>query len=94
MLHCLPGNLKTKSIVFDNLKTLMNPGSVLFGSTILNGGVHRNWLAKRLMGVYNKKGIFSNQDDNLEDLKSVLDQRFRDVTVKVKGCVALFSGRV
>ena len=94
LLHCIPGNLKTKSVAFDYLKALMQPNAVLFGSTILQGGVPRNWLAKRLMAVYNKKGIFSNQDDTLEDLKSALNQRFSDVSINVIGCVALFSGRV
>ena len=94
LLHCLPGTLKTKAILFDYLKAVMNPNAVLFGSTILQGDVPRNWFAKRLMAVYNKKGIFSNQDDNLEDLKSALNQRFTDVSVNVIGCVALFSCRV
>ncbi|MCL2936545.1 MAG: class I SAM-dependent methyltransferase [Trichodesmium sp. MAG_R02] len=94
VLHCVPGNLKTKSVALDYLKALMNPNAVLFGSTILQGGVSINWLAKRLMASYNKKGIFSNQHDNLEDLKSALNQRFKDISVEVIGCVALFSGRV
>ena len=90
----MPGNLKTKSVALDDLKALMNPNAVLFGSTILQGGVSINRLAKRLMAIYNKKGIFSNQHDNLEDLKSALNQRFKDISVEVIGCVALFSGRV
>ena len=94
VLHCVPGNLKTKSVALDYLKALMNPNAVLFGSTILQGGVSINWLAKRLMAIYNKKGIFSNQHDNFEDLKSALNQRFKDISVEVIGCVALFSGRV
>lgn len=94
VLHCVPGNLKTKSVALDYLKALMNPNAVLFGSTILQGGVSINRLAKRLMAIYNKKGIFSNQHDNLEDLKSALNQRFKDISVEVIGCVALFSGRV
>lgn len=94
LLHCLPGTLESKSIALDYLKTLMNPDAVLFGSTILQGGTPNIWLARRLMTVYNKQGIFSNQQDNLEDLKSVLNQRFREVSVEVIGCVALFSGQV
>ncbi len=39
LLHCLPGNLEMKLVCFDYLKALMNPGAVLFGSTILQGGV-------------------------------------------------------
>ncbi|NET42456.1 class I SAM-dependent methyltransferase [Okeania sp. SIO2B3] len=94
VFHCLPGTLETKSVALDYLKALMNPNGVLFGSTILQGGVSRNWFAKRLMAIYNKKGFFSNQYDNLEELKSVLNQRFKDISVEVIGCVALFSGRV
>ena len=94
LLHCIPGTLESKSVSLDYLKALMNPDAVLFGSTILQGGVPSNWFAKRLMATYNKKGIFSNQYDNLEDLKSALNQRFKDISVEVIGCVALFSGRV
>ncbi len=94
VLHCIPGTLETKSVALDHLKALMNPNAVLFGSTILQGGVPINWLAKRLMAIYNKKGIFFNQHDNLEDLKSALNHRFKDISVEVIGCVALFSGRV
>ena len=46
------------------------------------------------MAVYNKKGIFSNQQDDFETLKHELTRRFDDVTVQVVGCGALFSGRV
>jgi len=93
LLHCIPGSMESKSVVFDHLKALMNPGAVLFGSTLLQGGVPRNWLAKRLMDAYNKKGIFSNQRDDLEGLERALRQRFREVSVEVVGCAALFSGR-
>lgn len=93
LLHCLPGSIESKSIVFEHLKALMNPNAVIFGSTLLQGGVQRNWFAKRLMETYNKKGIFSNQQDNLEGLQRSLNQQFRDVSVEVIGCVALFSGR-
>ncbi len=93
LLHCLPGSIETKAAVFDHLKPLMNPGAVLFGSTLLQGGVRRNLFAKGLMGVYNKKGIFSNREDTLEGLKQALTERFRDVQVEVAGCAALFSAR-
>lgn len=94
LLHCLPGNIETKAVIFDHLKALMNPNAVLFGTTLLQGSVPRSWLAKRLMAVYNKKGIFSNEQDDLDTLKSALTQRFRDVSVEVVGCGALFSGRI
>jgi 2-polyprenyl-3-methyl-5-hydroxy-6-metoxy-1,4-benzoquinol methylase len=93
LLHCIPGSMESKSVAFDHLKELMNPDAVFFGSTLLQGGVQRNWFAKRLMDFYNKKGIFSNRFDDLEGLKRMLSERFRDVSVEVVGCAALFSGR-
>lgn len=94
LLHCIPGSIKSKSVAFDHLKALMNPNAIIFGSTLLQGGIERNWGAKRLMAVYNKQGIFSNQFDDLEGLKRSLRDRFRNVSVEVVGCAALFSGQV
>jgi 2-polyprenyl-3-methyl-5-hydroxy-6-metoxy-1,4-benzoquinol methylase len=94
LLHCIPGSIESKAAALDHLKALMNANAVLFGSTLLQSGVSRNWVAKRLMSAYNKKGIFSNQHDDLDGLKRALSQRFRDVLVDVVGCAAIFSGRV
>lgn len=94
LLHCIPGSIESKAVVFDHFKALMNSNAVFFGSTLLQCGVARNWFAKHLMDFYNARGIFSNRNDNLEGLKRALTKRFRDVSVEVVGCVALFSGRV
>jgi 2-polyprenyl-3-methyl-5-hydroxy-6-metoxy-1,4-benzoquinol methylase len=93
LLHCLPGSMESKAVVFGHLKALMNPNAVLFGSTILHNGIDRKWSARRLMAVYNKKGIFSNREDDLDGLRRGLEGRFKDVSVEVIGCVALFSAR-
>jgi hypothetical protein len=93
LLHCLPGSIESKCVALDHLKALMNANAVLFGSTLLQGGVDRNRFAKRLMDLYNKKGIFSNQADDLGGLTKELRKRFKDVSVVVVGCAALFSGR-
>lgn len=94
LLHCVPGSIASKGIVFDHLQALMNPGGVLFGATLLQGGVTRNWAARRLMDIYNRKGVFSNRNDDVAGLRRALEQRFNDVSVEVVGCAALFSGRV
>lgn len=93
LLHCVPGSIKTKAVAFDHLQEIMNPGGVLFGSTILQGGVRSSWLAKRLMGAYNTRGIFSNREDTFEKLESELRSRFGSVSLEVIGCVALFACR-
>lgn len=94
LLHCVPGAITEKTIIFDHFKSLMNPGARVFGSTILHGGVERSWLAKQLMAFYNKRSIFSNTKDTLDGLKSAFSQRFENVKIEVVGCVALFSGQV
>jgi len=93
LLHCLPGAVADKAVVFDHLEPLMNPGATLFGSTILSEGVPRNRAARRLMRLYNARGIFSNAADDLAGLTRALRARFDNVAVEVIGCVALFSGR-
>jgi len=93
LLHCLPGDLKGKSIVFQNLRPLLKDGGMLFGSTILGRGVKHNFLARRLMRAYNASGIFSNRFDSPEDLEAGLRGHFNQCTIRVQGCVALFSAK-
>ena len=93
VLHCLPGRISEKAVVFDHLGALAAPGGVLFGATILGTDVPRNVVARRLMKAYNQRRVFSNADDSLTDLKSELDDRFGDWNVDVVGCVALFWAR-
>jgi SAM-dependent methyltransferase len=94
LLHCLPGDMATKARAFDFLSPLMAPGAVVFGSTLLQGGVESSFAARRLMDFYNSKGIFSNTQDNLETLTRELEKRFSAVSVETVGCAALFSASV
>jgi ubiquinone/menaquinone biosynthesis C-methylase UbiE len=93
LLHCLPGNLASKSIVFEHVKPLLRDGGVIFGSTILGEGVRHNPLAKQLMKIYNAKGIFSNLLDRPSDLEAGLKAHFDQYAIHISGCVALFSAR-
>lgn len=93
LLHCLPGTLTTKAVVFQHLKPLMKDGAILFGSTILGEGVKHNYLGKLLMNIYNNTGIFNNWQDSAEDLKEGLALHFSSYSVQVIGCTALFTAR-
>ena len=93
LLHCIPGTMESKGMAFDHLKALMRPNAIIFGSTLLQGDVHRSSVAQKLMDTYNRKGIFSNQHDDLDGLQHALERRFRDVAIQVIGCAALFSAR-
>lgn len=94
LLHCLPGDMASKSAVFDHLKPLLADGGRIFGTTILGQGVQHNFLARRLMRTYNDRGIFGNLSDNAIDLAEALRQRFRSSSVRVVGCVAFFTGQL
>ena len=93
LMHCLPGNLRSKSMVFDHVKPLLKKGGVVFGSTILGKDVPHNFLARQLLKGYNAKGLFSNLADSLQDLESGLKASFSESTIRIEGCVALFSAR-
>lgn len=92
LLHCLPGNMKTKSEAIATATSMLIPGGALFGATILADAHLHTKISQRLCAFYNKKGIFSNQEDTLEALKIALTQHLTDVEISVVGCVALFKG--
>lgn len=92
LIHCLPGDLNNKSLIFNNLKKL-SPNGVVYGATILGEYIHHNYGGKKLMNIYNKKGIFSNRIDTAEKLKLILEDHFHEVNVEIYGKVALFEAR-
>ena len=93
LLHCLPGDIASKSVVLDHCKTVLAPGGVVFGSTVLNSGVKHTPWSRLMMNKLNSKGVFSNLHDDLEHLRDQLRKRFDALDVQVAGTVALFSAR-
>ena len=89
----MPGNIATKSVVFDHCKTVLAPGGVVFGSTVLSGGVRHTQLSRWMMEQLNRDGTFTNRDDDLDGLKTQLDQRFASAQIEVVGSVGIFSAR-
>ncbi len=75
----------------ENVRPYLEPGGVLFGSTILGRGVPHGRIGRRLMQVYNEKAIFSNADDDERGLEQGLASVFEDVEIEVVGTVALFA---
>ena len=90
VLHCLPGDMEAKAIALDNLMALLNPGGVMFGSTLLYRGVRRNPLATLLARWNSVLGSMNNLEDDAEGLRRALQSRFSESSVTVIGCVALF----
>ncbi len=73
--------MTTKAKAIKNAGMALKPGGTLFGATILGKEVPHNAFGKKLMAVYNKKGIFSNTNDSADTLRSVLDEHFAKVTL-------------
>jgi SAM-dependent methyltransferase len=93
LLHCLPGDMAAKACVFEHLKPHLAEGGVLYGATILGDAAGHDAFGRKLMSVYNKKGIFGNRGDTLEGLEQALRGHFADVEVKQHGKVACFTAR-
>ena len=93
LLHCLPGNIATKGVVFDHCKTVLAPGGVMFGSTVLSGGVRHTRWSRWMMERLNRDGTFTNRDDDLDGLKEQLTKRFESALVDVDGAVGIFCAR-
>ena len=91
LLHCLPGSMESKAVMFDHIRAVMRPSATIFGSTLLQAGGTHNWAARRLMTAYNERGIFSNRGDDLDSLRAQLERRFTHTTLSVVGSAALFS---
>jgi hypothetical protein len=91
LLHCLPGRMAEKAVVFDHLGPILALGARVFGATIVQGDAPRSRAAQALMDTYNRKGIFSNSADTADALDAELRARFVGVSVNLIGCVALFE---
>jgi SAM-dependent methyltransferase len=93
LLHCLPGSMLEKEAAIAGLKAGLAPGGVMYGATILGDAAGHNGFGRRLMEVYNRKGIFGNRADTLESLEAALGRHFGRVDVRRRGKVALFAAR-
>ncbi|GDO95344.1 class I SAM-dependent methyltransferase [Escherichia coli] len=91
LLHCLPGTMEEKNQVIKNAAASLTSEGILFGATILGKDVEHNAFGRKLMSIYNSKGIFSNRNDSEKCLHEMLSTHFRNVNVKKVGVVALFS---
>ncbi|EBA4716843.1 class I SAM-dependent methyltransferase [Salmonella enterica] len=91
LLHCLPGNISTKSSVIRNAAQALTDNGTLYGATILGDGVVHNAFGQKLMRIYNQKGIFSNTKDSEQGLIRILSEHFENVKTSIKGAVVMFS---
>lgn len=93
LLHCLPGDMASKAVVFQHLGRYLTSDGQLFGATVLGRGVQPNAAARCLLALYNARGIFSNRHDDRDGLERALAQSFSQYELWSHGCVALFRAR-
>ncbi|RLC91718.1 MAG: methyltransferase type 12 [Chloroflexi bacterium] len=93
VLHCIPGAAEAKAVVLEHVEAVLNPGGVLFGSTLLFRGMKMGLAAKLFMSLTNALGLMSNREDDLEGLKHNLESRFPESCVTLVGYDALFWAR-
>lgn len=93
LLHCLAGPPEQKTKVFDVLKDYVADDGVLVGTTILGEEAPMNWLAKRLMTLYNDKGIFDNWKDTRSVFEDGLRRNFDQVDIQIIGRNMVFTAR-
>jgi SAM-dependent methyltransferase len=90
LLHCVPGSMADKAVVFDHARTVLTTNGVLFGATILGQNVKHTRLAERVIAANNRRGVLCNLNDNPDDLRAALDRRFASHEVTIEGSIALF----
>lgn len=93
ILHCIPGDMLQKGVVFDAIKPLMHSGTQVFGYTILNQGIAKTMLSRCVYSVLHRLKVINGDQDSASQLKSALEKRFQTVEVSTVGCIALFSAR-
>jgi SAM-dependent methyltransferase len=94
LLHCIPGRLDEKArAVLGNVAAVLEPGGVVFGSTILAPGPETPPRARRMMRLLNRRGILHNTEDTAADLDRALGAVLAEHTLEQVGEVALFTGR-
>ena len=94
LLHCLPVDPAQKTQVVPNLRSLLNPGAVVFGATVLGDQAGHNTVGRLMMWGLNRTGVFSNRDDTVEILTTGLEEHLDLVSLEIVGRVALFAGRL
>ena len=91
VLHCLPGPLPRKAAAIANIAAVLDPGGVLFGSSIVGRSGRHGWLARRMLEVNNRRGTFDNLDDTEDGIREILEASFERVEMDTVGSMAIFT---
>lgn len=90
LLHCLPGEMASKGLVFDSIQPMLNKGGCVFGYTILNKEVNKTGMSRFVYFLLQKLKVINGLEDSASQLLFEIEKRFSNCSVKVIGCVAIF----
>jgi SAM-dependent methyltransferase len=93
VIHCLPAPLSRKAAAVANVAAVLTPTGVLFGASVLGRSGPHTWLARRVLGAFNRRGAFDNLGDTEEGLREILGASFERVELETVGSIAIFTAR-
>lgn len=90
VLHCLPGSMRDKGRVFDNLGRIIERDSVVFGYTLVSDAGSHGPTAVVARALLNKLHFVNNYSDTSDGLRRELERRFDKCVVTRTGAFAFF----
>jgi SAM-dependent methyltransferase len=93
VVHCLPGPMEAKEPAIRHVASVLDPGGVLFGVTVLGTEAAHSLLARGFLKIANLQGGFDNLGDTVEGLESILARSFSEVEIDIVGSLAHFTAR-
>jgi methyltransferase family protein len=95
VLHCLPGaDFNAKASVLNALRSISRPGTKIFGYTLVNNNIHRDWRRAMTHRVLSAMQVVNFTNDNVADLSRTLSLHLTDCTIESVGSFAFFSALV
>lgn len=91
VLHCLPGDMRQKGRVFDELNSICNPGATIFGYTLVNDPIGDQPRRRVVCRLFHRLQIVNFAHDSVRALQDELSQRFSHYSLNVTGCFAFFT---
>jgi len=91
VIHCLPGPLTAKARAIKHIASVLTLDGVLFGGTVLGLTARHTRAARMFVRLANFQGGFDNREDDVDGLRTMLDEHFREVEIETPtGSVAYF----
>jgi SAM-dependent methyltransferase len=95
LVHCLPGPVRRKTVVFEHIRRNLTPDGVLTGATVLGprAGYAEGWFGALIRWFVVRDGIMDNADDDPESLVAALHENFETVETSIVGAVLLWKAQ-